>query len=142
MDYVTRVLIGLFFVIAVTLVVLILLQRGRGSDLGAVFGGGSGSVFGSRGSANFLTRITAVLATLFFAIALALAYIYTGIGTPTSVTESVLDSVVQPELPEAPGQDESSGDMPDLSDIVVIEPGTLEAPTEETSTGDLPEVPE
>lgn len=113
MDYVTRILLGLFFVVAVALVVLILLQRGRGSDLGAVFGGGSGSVFGSRGSANFLTRITAVLATLFFGIALALAYIYTGAGTPSSVTESVIETTLGPELPQAP-VDEAVDDVPSV----------------------------
>ncbi len=106
MDYVTRILLGLFFVIAVTLVVLILLQRGKGSDMGAVFGGGSSSVFGSRGSANFLTRTTAVLATLFFGIALGLAYIYTGVHTPQSVTDSVLDAPMEPvaeaETPPVP----------------------------------------
>ncbi len=113
MDYVTRILLGLFFVVAVALVVLILLQRGRGSDLGAVFGGGSGSVFGSRGSANFLTRITAVLATLFFGIALELAYIYTGAGTPSSVTESVIETTLGPELPQAP-VDEAVDDVPSV----------------------------
>ncbi len=105
MELVTQILLGLFFTIAVALVVLILLQRGRGSDLGAVFGGGSGSVFGSRGSANFLTRTTAILATVFFGIALSLAYIYTGARTPTSVTESIVETVPEsltPELPESP----------------------------------------
>ena len=105
MELLTKVLLGLFFIIAVTMVVLILLQRGKGSDLGAVFGGGSQSVFGSRGSANFLTRITAVLATLFFGIALGLAYIYTGARTPTSVTDAVISTEVteQVPLPETDG---------------------------------------
>ena len=74
MEIITKILLGLFFVTAISLIVLILLQRGRGSDLGAVFGGGSQSVFGSRGSASFLSRITAVLATVFFGIALSLLY--------------------------------------------------------------------
>ncbi len=100
MELTTKVLLGLYFVIAIAMVILILLQRGRGSDLGAVFGGGSQSVFGSRGSANFLTRITAVLATLFFGIALSLAYIYTGAGTPTSVTDTVIEDVIG-EFPQA-----------------------------------------
>ncbi len=112
MEYLTRILLGLFFIVAVALVVLILLQRGRGSDLGAVFGGGSGSVFGSRGSANFLTRITAVLATMFFGIALGLAYIYTGAGTPTSVTESVIESTMESETPQVPDAENGTGDVP------------------------------
>ena len=90
------------------MVVLILLQRGRGSDLGAVFGGGSQSVFGSRGSANFLTRITALLATLFFGIALGLAYIYTGARTPTSVTDSVMEAPLQVKIEMVPESGDDS----------------------------------
>jgi len=104
MELLTRILLGLFFVIAIAMVVLILLQRGKGSDLGAVFGGGSQSVFGSRGSANFLTRITAVLATLFFGIALGLAYIYTGQQEPKSVTDVVTESQVSEDLPVPPDE--------------------------------------
>ena len=109
MEYITRILLGLFFVLSIALVVLILLQRGRGSDLGAVFGGGSSSVFGSRGSANFLTRVTAVLATLYFGIALGLAYIYTGVGTPTSVTDTVIQSTPEVEPPTVPEEESSDG---------------------------------
>ncbi len=113
MEFVTKILLGLFFVIAITLVVLILLQRGKGSDMGAVFGGGSSSVFGSRGSANFLTRITAVLATLFFGIALGLAYIYTGARTPQSVTDTIIESVVESEIPEVE-VDTSTDEVPQV----------------------------
>ncbi len=116
MDLLRQILLGVFLLLAIGMVVLILLQRGRGSDLGAVFGGGSQSVFGSRGSANFLTRITAVLATLFFGVALGLAYINTGDRTPQSVTESVLDTQVQDaggNVPEVPG-DADSGEVPEV----------------------------
>ena len=108
MELLTKILLGLFFVIAITLVVLILLQRGRGSDLGAVFGGGgSQSVFGSRGAANFMTRLTAVLATVFFGIALGLAYIYNGAQVTPSVTESVLETTIdESEVPEVEEQAE------------------------------------
>ncbi len=108
MELLTRILLGVFFVIAIAMVVLILLQRGRGSDLGAVFGGGSQSVFGSRGSANFLTRITAVLATLFFGIALGLAYIYTGQQAPSSVTDVVTEAQVSDDLPVPPDEQPAS----------------------------------
>ena len=111
MELVTKILLGLFFVISIAMVVLILLQRGRGSDLGAVFGGGSQSVFGSRGSANFLTRITAVLATVFFGIALGLAYIYTGARTPTSVTDTVTSTIVE-EVPQTASESDGSSDLP------------------------------
>ena len=60
---------------AVGLIALILVQHGKGADMGAAFGSGSsGSLFGASGSANFLSRSTAVLATVFFACTLALAY--------------------------------------------------------------------
>ena len=107
MELLTKILLGLFFVTSVAMVVLILLQRGKGSDLGAVFGGGSQSVFGSRGSANFLSRITALLATVFFGIALSLAYIYTGARTPTSVTDIVTSETVVEGIPQTSG---SGGD--------------------------------
>jgi preprotein translocase subunit SecG len=59
-------------------VVLVLLQQGKGADMGAAFGSGSaGSLFGASGSANFLSRSTAILATLFFATSLVLTYIAT-----------------------------------------------------------------
>ena len=60
---------------ALAMVGLILVQHGKGADMGAAFGsGGSGSLFGANGSANFLSRATGVLATLFFACTLMLAY--------------------------------------------------------------------
>jgi len=65
-------------VIAVALVVLILLQQGKGAEAGAAFGGGaSQTVFGSRGSGNFLSRTTAILAAGFFVTSMALAYFAT-----------------------------------------------------------------
>jgi len=60
---------------ALAMIVLILVQHGKGADMGAAFGsGGSGSLFGASGSANFLSRTTAVLATVFFVCTLGLAY--------------------------------------------------------------------
>lgn len=62
-------------IVALALIVLVLLQHGKGADMGAAFGTGSaGSLFGSSGSANFLSRSTAVLATMFFLTSLTLAY--------------------------------------------------------------------
>jgi len=77
--------------LCVSIVGLVLLQRGKGADAGAGFGAGaSGTVFGARGSASFLSRTTAVLATLFFATCLMLAYL----GGKPKVSVSVMDSVV------------------------------------------------
>jgi len=62
-------------VVAITVVVFVLLQHGKGADMGAAFGGGSsGSLFGASGSANFMSRATAVLATVFFLTSLGLTY--------------------------------------------------------------------
>lgn len=74
MLYIILQIVLLF--VAVALVGLILLQQGKGADAGAAFGSGaSGTVFGAAGSANFLSRTTAVLATIFFVLALAMAYL-------------------------------------------------------------------
>ncbi|NDV11989.1 MULTISPECIES: preprotein translocase subunit SecG [Crenobacter] len=63
---------------AVAVIVLVLLQHGKGADMGAAFGGGggsSGSLFGASGSSNFMSRSTAVLAVVFFSTCLALSYL-------------------------------------------------------------------
>ena len=86
---------------AVGLIGLILLQQGKGADIGAAFGSGaSQTLFGSRGSANFLTRTTAVLATVFFLSNLGLAWLYAQHTEPASITKSVVAE--QPAKPEAP----------------------------------------
>jgi preprotein translocase subunit SecG len=68
-------LLAIQMITALVMIGLILVQHGKGADMGAAFGsGGSGSLFGASGSANFLSRTTAVLAAVFFACTLALAY--------------------------------------------------------------------
>ena len=74
----TNVMIVTHVVVALAIIGLVLLQHGKGADMGSGFGGGaSSSLFGATGSANFLSRITAVLATIFFLLSLALAYVAT-----------------------------------------------------------------
>jgi preprotein translocase subunit SecG len=86
---------------AIALVGLILIQHGKGADAGAAFGSGaSGTVFGSRGSANFLSRATAVLATVFFLTSLALAYLVHGQKESSSVVDKLAPTVEQPAIPE------------------------------------------
>ena len=69
------VVIVLHVLVALAIIGLVLLQHGKGADMGSGFGGGaSASLFGATGSANFLSRTTAVLATLFFLLSLGLAY--------------------------------------------------------------------
>ncbi|MBL8286744.1 MAG: preprotein translocase subunit SecG [Rubrivivax sp.] len=77
---------------ALAMIGLVLVQHGKGADMGASFGSGaSGSLFGATGSANFLSRSTAVCATIFFICTLALAYLGTGGGARTDGGRSVLD---------------------------------------------------
>ncbi|MFO7580358.1 preprotein translocase subunit SecG [Nitrosomonas halophila] len=79
---------SLHIIAAAVMIVLIMLQQGKGADMGAAFGGGaSGSVFGASGSANFLSRMTAMAATVFFMTSLSLAYL--------SGDQVELDSVMQ-----------------------------------------------
>jgi len=90
MNLMLTVVLALQMLSAVGMIGLILVQHGKGADMGAAFGsGGSGSLFGATGSANFMSRTTAVLATVFFVSTLALAYF--GNLRPAS-SGSVLDS--------------------------------------------------
>jgi preprotein translocase subunit SecG len=85
---------------ALGMIGLILVQHGKGADMGAAFGSGaSGSLFGASGSANFLSRSTAVMATIFFAATLALAYL--GNARPTSVGSVLENAAVAPAAPAA-----------------------------------------
>lgn len=75
MNIVVNVILAVQMLTALGMIGLILIQHGKGADMGAAFGsGGSGSLFGASGSANFLSRTTAVLAAVFFVSTLALAY--------------------------------------------------------------------
>ena len=75
MNFIVTALLTVQMLSAITMIGLILIQQGKGADMGAAFGsGGSGSLFGASGSANFLSRTTAILATVFFSATLALAY--------------------------------------------------------------------
>ena len=75
MNVILTILLAVQILTALVMIGLILIQHGKGADMGAAFGsGGSGSLFGASGSANFLSRTTAVLASIFFVCTLALAY--------------------------------------------------------------------
>lgn len=97
------VLLIVHVLVAVGLIALVLLQQGKGAEMGAAFGSGASStVFGSRGSASFLSRGTAILAALFFATSLALfALSHRGTGT-NSVVDSPAPAVEQPAQPVQP----------------------------------------
>jgi preprotein translocase subunit SecG len=96
----TNILIVTHVLVALAIIGLVLLQHGKGADMGSGFGGGaSGSLFGATGSANFLSRTTAILATVFFLLSLALAYVAT--KKPVEGGGGVMDAVrTQPQKQE------------------------------------------
>ena len=114
----TSVLTIIHLVAAISIVILVLLHQGRGADMGAAFGGGgsSQSVFGSRGSATFLSRVTAGLALLFFITGLSLAYIYTrassSSGSVVSELTTTAPATTNGSVPTTPGTGSKRG--PDI----------------------------
>ena len=155
------ILLGIHVVLAICLIVLILLQRGKGADAGAAFGSGaSGTVFGASGSASFLTRTTAVLALLFFSNSAVLAYLAADSSAPQSVMGEAAsdrraaleenletqDMEIQESSSAPPGAAEGGAASSDLPEVVE---GAVEQPTEappqpaeETTDSDLPKIPE
>ena len=82
---------------ALCVIGLVLLQHGKGADMGAAFGSGSaGSLFGSSGSANFLSRTTAVMAAVFFVTSLGLTYVASHKGRPEGVMSTHQEAPVEP----------------------------------------------
>jgi preprotein translocase subunit SecG len=95
---------------ALGIIGLVLLQHGKGADMGAAFGSGSsGSLFGATGSANFLSRSTAALAVLFFLTSLGLAHLAT---VKPKEGGTVMDAVPAPARPAAPGTGAPAADAP------------------------------
>ncbi|WP_157264556.1 preprotein translocase subunit SecG [Azohydromonas aeria] len=124
---------------ALAMIGLVLVQHGKGADMGASFGGGSsGSLFGATGSANFLSRSTAVCATVFFVCTLALAYISNSRpAEPTSGGASVLDRAVPAaSAPAASAPSQIPGAIPGAI------PGgaapAVPAPVAPAASGDIP----
>jgi preprotein translocase subunit SecG len=105
---------------------LILMQHGKGADMGAAFGSGaSGSLFGSSGSANFLSRTTAVLATVFFITSLSLAYLASHAPkAPSSVMEGV----------SVPAET-----VPDTTSVPAPAPVPETVPSGKGNAGEIPE---
>ena len=115
MNAFTNIVMAVQLLSALAMIGLILMQHGKGADAGAAFGGGSsGSLFGASGSANFLSRSTAVLATVFFVSTLFLSYVGyrpTAGTTGASILESVapgasipVDAAPPAAAPELPAK--------------------------------------
>ena len=122
-----NILLVVLFISAIVISILVLLQN-KGGDMGSAFGGGSNTLFGARGSADFLSRATSITATIFFLSALALAYIYANQGRQSS------DSVIQAaQTTEQLEQAETATDA---------EVPPVDSETESETETDVPAVPE
>jgi len=114
------ILVAVLIVDALSLIGLILLQRGKGADAGAAFGaggggGGSDTMFGSQGSANFLSRLTAGLAIVFFGVTMALAFLSAERIEPKSATESVTElPAPEKKVPTVPGSAPNKEKVPEV----------------------------
>jgi len=104
MDILFSVTLTVHILVGLGVIGLVLMQHGKGADMGAAFGSGSsGSLFGATGSANFLSRMTAALATAFFITSLMLAYMAS--QQPVKTGGSVIDTVnTESVVPAAPVQ--------------------------------------
>ena len=119
MEDIQKIVLIIHTLIALAIVALVLLQRGKGADAGAGFGAGaSGTVFGARGSGSFFSRATAFLATAFFATSLWLAYLS---SQRPEAPESLLEgtSVMEEVVEERPAVEEQTPaeDMPSLEPV-------------------------
>ena len=125
------ILLVIHVLIAAGIIGLVLLQHGKGADMGASFGSGaSGSLFGASGSANFLSRSTAILATIFFVSSLVLTYVYAHKSAPKGVLENVLKSAPATTAPAS--KDVPAGQAP-------VPAGSPPVPAESTQkAGDVP----
>ena len=126
--------------IALLIIGLVLLQRGKGADAGTGFGAGaSGTVFGARGSATFFSRMTGVFAALFFGTSLTLAYLATQQTAPTSLLEaspapqSVAPQVAPPPATEPATTTEQTPAPSDGSSLPALQDETPAAPADESN---------
>src|SRR5512146_2874721 len=105
MSMLESILLVLHLLVAIGVCGFVLLQHGKGADMGAAFGSGaSGSLFGSSGSANFLSRTTAILAAVFFMTSLGLSYIA---SSKPRVSSSVMENAAQQPAQPAPASNEA-----------------------------------
>lgn len=132
------ILVAIDVLLAGAIIGLVLMQQGKGADVGAAFGSGaSGTVFGARGSASFLSRATAVLAVLFFANSLLLAYL----ASNRPVTESVISQdVVIEDMIDVPSASARDGDLSEP--LLPGEEADLPVSSLPGEESDLPELPD
>jgi preprotein translocase subunit SecG len=108
MNWFFSLVLTVHILVAIVIIGLVLMQHGKGADMGAAFGSGaSGSLFGATGSANFLSRTTGILAAVFFATSLTLAYVA---SSKPKTTGSVMQEPVQSQTVPQPVS--GSGESP------------------------------
>ena len=127
-------LLGLHVVVAAALIGFVLLQHGKGADMGAAFGSGSsGSLFGAAGSANFLSRTTAILATIFFLSSLGLTYMASNRGAVGPG-----DVMKQGVMQKAPEPATKAAEVPAGTAPAVQSPAPAPAKDSTSKAGDVP----
>ncbi|TDJ25608.1 MAG: preprotein translocase subunit SecG [Gammaproteobacteria bacterium] len=127
MDNINSLLSMAQVLLSVVLITLVLVQHGKGADAGAAFGSGaSASVFGARGSGNFLSKSTAIVATLFFIVCMSLGYVASHRQAPDSIMQSVTG--VQTESQQSTSGEIS--DLPPTEEPAVINPDSDLPPAE------------
>jgi preprotein translocase subunit SecG len=144
------VIFSVFYIlIAAAMIVLILMQRGAGADAGSGFGGGaSATVFGARGSSNFLTRATGVLAAVFFLLSLGMGMYLSRNGAPASTQADlgVMSGVANKPAPTQNAQPAApvNADVPQAAPATSTDvPAPAPAPTAPAkSQGDVPAAPQ
>ena len=114
-------IVVIHIVVCLTLILVVLLQQGKGADVGAVFGGSSQTVFGSSGAGNLLTKVTGVCAAIFFATSLILAY-----TSSHRATGSIFEGSRLP-VSSAPARSSTPGAAPITSGPPAAHPGTAPA---------------
>jgi len=138
-----QVLLALHIVLALFLIGIILLQQGKGATAGAAFGSGASStVFSARGSASFLTRMTSILAILFFSNSLALAYLYGEVSAPKSLAEQVSEAAATVPPASAPSDVPTTtlnvDDLPQLPPATPAGDGVPASPAVPGASADVP----
>lgn len=146
MAWLNTLLIAVMTISAIAVIVLVLLQHGKGADMGAAFGGGSsGSLFGATGSANFLSRSTAAAATVFFLATLGLAFTATSQRTPATERGGVMgtmkDGKERIELPTAPAGVPVPAAPASSAPAPAVPAPAVPAPAAPASSGKAGEVP-
>lgn len=100
MEVIKTILITLNAIMGISIIILVLLQKGKGANAGATFGASSTSFFGAAGAANFLSRSTAICATVFFLSALGLGYISKQDVKDLGIASSIEKERVPPSIPD------------------------------------------